>query len=67
MELHEIVYTDIILSIDVKASYSKAALNIVRGIKRKNYPDGKKNFLRVPKNNYEPVSAPSTVELDKQS
>jgi hypothetical protein len=38
--LNEIVYTELILSIDVKASYGKIAFNIVKGCKNKDYPDG---------------------------
>jgi hypothetical protein len=40
IKLNEIAYTDLILSIDVKASYGKIALNIVKGCKSKDCPDG---------------------------
>jgi hypothetical protein len=40
IEFNEIVYTEHILSIDVKASYGKIAFNIVKGCKSKYYPDG---------------------------
>jgi hypothetical protein len=38
-ELNEIAFTEFILSIDVKASYGKIALNIGKQCRRKNYPD----------------------------
>jgi hypothetical protein len=40
IELNEIAYTELILSIDVKASSAKVAFNIIRGCKTKNYPVG---------------------------
>jgi hypothetical protein len=40
IKLNEIACTELILSIDVKASYSEIAFNIVKGCKRKDYPDG---------------------------
>jgi hypothetical protein len=35
---NEIAYTELILSIDVKASYGKITFNIVKGCKNKDYP-----------------------------
>jgi hypothetical protein len=66
IELNEIAYTELILSIDVKAS-GKVAFNIIRGCKTKDYPDGNGAIAweRL-KNKYEPVSAPSMVKLEKQ-
>lgn len=67
IELNEIAYTELILSIDVKASYGKIAFNIVKGCKTKDYPDGNAaSAWEKLKNKYEPVSAPSMVKLDKQ-
>jgi hypothetical protein len=40
IESKEIAYTELMLSIDVKASSGKVAFNIIRGCKTKNYPDG---------------------------
>jgi hypothetical protein len=66
IELNEIAYTELILSIDVKASYGKFAFNNVKGCKIKDHPDG--NVVTAwekLKNKYEPVSASSMVKLDK--
>jgi hypothetical protein len=67
IELNEIAYTELILSIDVKASSGQVAFNIIRGCKTKDYPDGNDaiTWERL-KNKYEPVSAPSMVKLEKQ-
>jgi hypothetical protein len=40
IELNEIAYTELLLSMDVKTSFGKFAFNIVRGCKSKEYPDG---------------------------
>jgi hypothetical protein len=40
IELNEIAYTKLILSIDVKTSSGKVAFNLIKGCKSKNYPDG---------------------------
>jgi hypothetical protein len=58
IKLNEIAYTELILSIDVKASYGKITFNIVNGCKRKDYPDGNAvtDWEKLT-NNYEPVSA----------
>jgi hypothetical protein len=67
VEWNEIAYTELILSIDVKAINGKIAFNIVKGYKTKDYPDG--NAARAwekLKNKYEPVFAPNVVKLDKQ-
>jgi hypothetical protein len=67
IELNEIAYTELILSIDVKGSSGKAAFNIIRGCKTKDYPDDNDAIAweRL-KNKYEPFSAPSMVKLEKQ-
>jgi hypothetical protein len=65
--LNEISYTELILSIDVKASHGKIAFNIVKGCKSKDYLDENAlNALKNLKNKYEPVSVPSMGKLDKQ-
>jgi hypothetical protein len=64
IELNEIAYIELILSIDVKGSSGKVAFNIIRGCKTKDYPDGNGvNAWDRLKNKYEPVSAPSMVNL----
>ena len=40
IELDEIAYTELVLSIDVKTSNGKIALNIVKGCKSKDHPHG---------------------------
>jgi hypothetical protein len=67
IELNEIAYTELILSIDVKDSSGKFTFNIIRGCKTKYYPDGNSAtaWERL-ENEYEPVSAPSMVKLEKQ-
>jgi hypothetical protein len=65
--LNEIAYTELILSIDVKASSGKKALNIVKSCKTKDYSDGNAAAAwEKLKNKYEPVSAPTLVKLEKQ-
>ena len=67
IELNEIAYTELILSIDVKTSSGKIAFNLVKGCKSKDYVDGNAAtaWERL-KNKYEPISAPSMVKLEKQ-
>jgi hypothetical protein len=68
IELNKVVYTELILSIDVKTSSDKIAFNIVKGCKSKDdYPDGNaESSWEKLKNKFEPVCAPATVKLDKQ-
>jgi hypothetical protein len=40
IELNEIAYTELILSIDVKTSSGKTAINIIISCKTKDHPDG---------------------------
>jgi hypothetical protein len=67
IKLNQIAYTELILSIDIKTSSGEVAFNIIREYKTKDYPDGNGAIAweRL-KNKYEPVSAPSMVELEKQ-
>ena len=67
IELNEIAYTELILSIDVKNSSGKIAFNLVKGCKSKDYLDGNAAtaWERL-KNKLEPISAPSMVKLEKQ-
>jgi hypothetical protein len=41
IELNEIAYIELILSIDVKSRNGKIILNLVKGCKSKDYPDDK--------------------------
>ena len=67
IELHEIPYTELILSIDVKTSNRKKSFNLVKGCKSKDYLDGN---TAIPwerlKNKYNPISAPSVVKLEEK-
>jgi hypothetical protein len=40
IELNEIAYTELILSIDVKTRSEKVAFNLIESCKRKDFPDG---------------------------
>jgi hypothetical protein len=40
IEMNEISYNQLILSIDVKTSSGKVAFNLIKGSKSKDYPDG---------------------------
>jgi hypothetical protein len=64
--LNEIVYTELILLIDVNTSSGKVAFNIIRGFKTKDYPDsnGAIAWERI-NNKYKPASVPSMVKLEK--
>jgi hypothetical protein len=67
IELNEIAYTELILSIDFKTSSGKVSFNHIIGCNSKDYPDGNTAVAweRL-KNKYEPISAPSLVLLEKQ-
>jgi hypothetical protein len=59
--------TQLILSIDVKTSYSKIAFNIFKRWNSKDYPDvNAVDTWEYLKNKYEPVSASPMVKLDKR-
>ena len=56
IELKEIAYTELILSIDVKTRNDKFDFNIVKGYKTKYYPDGyAASSWEQLKNKYEPL------------
>jgi hypothetical protein len=67
IELNEIAYTELILSIDVKTSSGKFDFNLIKGFKSKDYPDSNAAIAweRL-KNKYKPISAPSLVKLEIQ-
>jgi hypothetical protein len=66
-DMNELVYTELIFSIDDKTSSGKVSLNLVKGCKNKDYADGNANMAweRL-KNKFEPSSTPSLVKLEKQ-
>jgi hypothetical protein len=67
IDLNKVAFTELLLSIDVKTSNGKIVLNIVKGCKSKDHPDGNARIAWDKlKNKYEPISAPSMVKLDKQ-
>ena len=63
IELNKIAYTELILSINVKASNGKIAFNLVKKCKSKDYFDGNAAtaWERL-KNKNAPISAPSMVK-----
>jgi hypothetical protein len=67
IEMNEIAYTKLILSVDVKTTSGKVDFNLIKGCKSKDYPDGNAAIVwESLKNKYEPISAPSLVKLEKQ-
>jgi hypothetical protein len=67
IKLNEIAYAELILSIDVRASYDKNVFNIVKGWKSKNYPDEDAvTAWEKLKNKYELLNVLSMVKIDKQ-
>jgi hypothetical protein len=66
INLNNIAYTELILSISVKNSSGKVVFNIFKGCKSKEYPDGNAAIAweRL-KNKHETISAPSLVTLEK--
>jgi hypothetical protein len=67
IEMNEIAYTKLILSIDVETSSGEVAFNLIKGRKSKDFPDGNAAIAweRL-KKKYEPISAPSLLKLEKQ-
>jgi gag-polypeptide of LTR copia-type/Zinc knuckle len=66
LDLNELAYIELILSIDVKTSSGKIAFNMVKGCKNKDYTEGNATMAweRL-KNKYEPTSAPSLVKTER--
>jgi hypothetical protein len=60
IEMNEIAYNELNLSVDVKTSSGKVAFNLIKGCKRKDYPDGNAAIAweRL-KKKYGPISVPS--------
>jgi hypothetical protein len=67
VDLNEIFYTEIIVSIDIKTLYGKIGFNIVKEYKINDYLNGNTvTSWEKLKNKYEPVFVPSMFKLDKQ-
>ena len=66
-DMNELADTELILSIDDKASNGKVAFNLVKGCKNKDYANGNASMAweRL-RNKFEPQSAPSLVKMEKQ-
>jgi hypothetical protein len=65
VELNELAYSELVLSMDVKKATGKVAFQIIRGCKTKEYEDRNAAVAweRL-KNKYQPTSAPSLVKLE---
>ena len=65
IELNELAYSELVLSMDVKKAAGKVAFQIVKGCKTKEYEDGNAAVAweRL-KKKYQPTSAPSLVKLE---
>jgi hypothetical protein len=67
IKMNEIAYTELILSIHVKTSSGKTAVNIVKRCNTKDHTDGNAaTAWEKLKSKYEPVSAPTLVKLENQ-
>ena len=66
IELNEIAFTELILSIDVSSSNGKIAFGIVKSCKSKEFEDGNAaQAWEKLKEKYAPVSAPSLVKTQR--
>jgi hypothetical protein len=65
VELNELAYSELVLSMDVKKATGKVAFQIIKGCKTKEYEDGNVAVAweRL-KNKYQPSSAISLVKLE---
>ena len=62
-DLNEMVYTELIVSTNVKTSSGKVAFNMVKGCKNKDYAeDNAAMAWKRLKNKFEPMSNPSSVK-----
>jgi hypothetical protein len=67
VDLNELTYTELILSIDDKTVNRKVTFSLVDGYKSKEYVDNNAFMtLESLKNKFESVSAPSLVKMKKQ-
>jgi hypothetical protein len=66
IDLNEIAFTELILSIDATSSAGKIAFGIVKGCKTKEYEDGNAALAwEKLKKKYDPISAPSLVKTER--
>jgi hypothetical protein len=66
IDLNEMAFTKLVLSIDVSNSSGKIAFGIVKSCKTKDYGDGHADLAwENLKKKYDPVSAPSLVKTER--
>jgi hypothetical protein len=66
IDLNEMAFTELVLSIDVISSSGKTAFGIVKSCKTKDYEDGHASLSwEKLKKKYDPVSAPSLVKTER--
>jgi len=66
IDLNELAFTELILSIDVSSSAGKIAFGIVKSCKTKEYEDGNAALAwEKLRKKYDPVSAPSLVKTER--
>jgi hypothetical protein len=66
VDLNELAFTELVLSIDVSSSSGKIAFGIVKSCKTKDYEDVHSGLAwENLKNKYDPVSAPSLVKTER--
>ena len=66
IDLNELAFTELILSIDVSSSAGKIAFGLVKSCKTKEYEDGNAALAwEKLKKKFDPVSAPSLVKTER--
>jgi hypothetical protein len=66
IDLNEMAFTKLVLSIDVSSSSGEIAFGIVKSCKMKDYEDGQTGLAwEKLKKKYDPVSAPSLVKTER--
>ena len=66
LELDELAFTELVLSIDVSSSAGKTAFSIIKSCKTKNYEDGNAALAwEKLRKEYEPASAPSLLKTER--
>jgi hypothetical protein len=66
IDINEMAFTELVLSIDVSSSSGKIAFGIVKSYKTKDYEDGHAGLAwEKLKKKYDPVSAPSLVKTER--
>jgi hypothetical protein len=67
-DFHEMAYTELILSIDVRSNSGKAVFSIIKGYKSRDYTDGNSSLdWDKVKKNFDPDSSPSLVKTERAS